>query len=74
MRLFELLEFPSSRAAAVGWEPERPDEKSLWLLPSGSDQVGDDAVRPTPGRPYGGAGQNWQAAEWIASLRSQWRL
>jgi len=35
------------------WEPERPDEKSLWLLPSGSDQVGDDAVRPTPGRPYG---------------------
>ena len=30
------------------WEPERPGTKSLWLLPSGSDQVGDSPVRPTP--------------------------
>ena len=30
------------------WEPGRPGAKSLWLLPSGSDQVGDDPVRPTP--------------------------
>jgi hypothetical protein len=27
---------------------ERPETKSLWLLPSGSDQVGDSLVRPTP--------------------------
>src|SRR5205085_2456135 len=33
-----------------GWEPERPDaENSLRLLPSGSDRVGESAVRPTPG-------------------------
>src|SRR5688500_1090068 len=31
------------------WEPERPEAKSLWLLPSGPDQVGDCSVRPTPG-------------------------
>ena len=30
------------------WEPERPETKSLWLLPSGPDQVGDSLVRPTP--------------------------
>jgi len=30
------------------WEPERPDAKSLRLLPSGSDRVGDGTVRPTP--------------------------
>src|SRR5205085_5457897 len=34
-----------------GWEPERPDaENSLRLLPSGSDRVGESAVRPTPAR------------------------
>jgi len=36
-----------------GWEPGRPAAKSLWLLPSGPDQVRDDYVRPTPGRAYG---------------------
>ena len=36
------------RAKAGRWEPERPETKSLWLLPSGSDQVGDSLVRPTP--------------------------
>jgi len=30
------------------WEPERPEAISLWLLPSGPDQVGDYLVRPTP--------------------------
>jgi len=54
---------------AVRWEPERPDEKSLWLLPSGSDQVGDDAVRPTPRRPYGETCPLWQASAWIAAKR-----
>ncbi len=39
------------------WEPERPEAKSLWLLPSGSDQVGDDHVRPTPARHMAEAGQ-----------------
>ena len=41
------------RAGQVGaerWEPERPGAKSLWLLPSGSDQVGEDPARPTPAR------------------------
>jgi hypothetical protein len=46
--------------AQTRWEPERPDEKSLWLLPSGPDQVGDDAVRPTPGRADKGEGPGWQ--------------
>ena len=32
------------------WEPERPDTKSLRLLPSGPDRVGDGIVRPTPAR------------------------
>ena len=36
------------RAKGWRWEPERPETKSLWLLPSGSDQVGDSLVRPTP--------------------------
>ena len=36
---------------AVG--AERPGTKSLWLLPSGSDQVGDSPVRPTPGAHMG---------------------
>ena len=40
------------RVHAARWEPERPAAKSLWLLPSGSDQVGDDHVRPTPGAAY----------------------
>ncbi len=39
-----------------GWEPERPAAKSLRLLPSGPDRVGDDYVRPTPDRAYGEAG------------------
>src|SRR3546814_7165088 len=30
------------------WEPERPGAKSLRLLPSGPDRIGDDSVRPTP--------------------------
>lgn len=37
-------------ALAARWEPGRPAAKSLWLLPSGPDQVGDDHVRPTPAR------------------------
>ena len=40
---------------ASGWEPERPEAKSLWLLPSGPDQVGDSLVRPTPGAHMGNA-------------------
>ena len=36
------------RAKGWRWEPERPETKSLWLLPSGPDQVGDSLVRPTP--------------------------
>ena len=38
------------------WEPERPVAKSLWLLPSGPDQVGDDHVRPTPAAHMPGSG------------------
>jgi len=34
---------------------ERPETKSLWLLPSGPDQVGDSLVRPTPGAHMGQA-------------------
>ena len=37
-------------ACAAWWEPERPGTKSLWLLPSGPDQVGDSPVRPAPAR------------------------
>jgi hypothetical protein len=37
----------------AGWEPERPGTKSLRLLPSGSDRVGDGTVRPTPGAHMG---------------------
>ena len=33
---------------AARWEPERPGAKSLRLLPSGPDRVGDNSVRPTP--------------------------
>src|SRR5687768_13853454 len=39
---------PRTGCALRWWEPERPGTKSLWLLPSGSDQVGDSTVRPTP--------------------------
>ena len=38
------------------WEPGRPVAESLWLLPSGSDQVGDDHVRPTPAAHMAGSG------------------
>jgi hypothetical protein len=66
----ETVDLADSRGAAslanVG--AGRPDEKSLWLLPSGSDQVGDDAARPTPGRPYGEGSTIWQAPAWM--LRS----
>ena len=41
---------------ASRWEPERPEAISLWLLPSGPDQVGDGLVRPTPGAHMGKAG------------------
>src|SRR3954453_22497026 len=34
----------------------RPGTKSLWLLPSGSDQVGDSAVRRLPGGHMGERG------------------
>jgi hypothetical protein len=34
----------------------------LWLLPSGSDQVGEGTVRPTPGAAYGDMGGNWQGS------------
>ncbi len=37
----------------LGWEPERPAANSLRLLPSGSDRVGEDDVRPTPVAAYG---------------------
>src|SRR3546814_12787934 len=33
--------------------PERPAANSLWLLPSGPDQVGEYYVRPTPVRHMG---------------------
>jgi len=46
------LALPVAAGVCLGgisrWEPERPGAKSLWLLPSGPDQVGDNAVRPTP--------------------------
>lgn len=35
------------------WKPERPAANSLWLLPSGPDQVGENYVRPTSGPAYG---------------------
>ena len=38
----------AGNVGAERWEPERPGAKSLWLLPSGSDQVGEDPARPTP--------------------------
>ena len=50
-----------SRGDGQRWKPERPVAKSLWLLPSGPDQVGDDHVRPTSARVYGGAGPSDQA-------------
>ena len=34
-------------------EPGDPQRISLWLLPSGPDQVGDGYVRPTPDARYG---------------------
>jgi hypothetical protein len=37
------------------WEPERPEAKSLWLLPSGPDQIGDGLARPTPAAHMGAA-------------------
>src|SRR3569623_1190160 len=43
--------------ANCAWrEPERPAANSLRLLPSGSDRVGDDHVRPTPARHMAGPG------------------
>ena len=53
-----------SVAVVAKWEPERPVAKSLWLLPSGSDQVGDDHARPTPGRAYGGRLADVQDGPW----------
>src|SRR3569623_3480925 len=46
----------SPLANCAWWEPERPAAKSLRLLPSGSDRVGDDHVRPTPARHMAGPG------------------
>ena len=46
------------------WKPERPGANSLWLLPSGPDQVGESTVRPTSGYAYasGFATQQYQIA------------
>ena len=46
----------ASAVRAARWEPERPGAKSLWLLPSGPDQVGDDPVRQTPTAHMAGSG------------------
>ncbi len=49
---------PRSPQLACGsrWEPGRPVAKSLWLLPSDPDQVGDDHARPTPEAHMGESG------------------
>ena len=51
----------ASDVRAARWEPERPVAKSLWLLPSGPDQVGDDHARPTPARPMAEPGGSIKA-------------
>ncbi len=40
-----------ARVRKVG--AERPGANSLWLLPSGPDQIGECTVRPTPTGAYG---------------------
>src|SRR4051812_33886029 len=50
------------------WEPERPVAKSLWLLPSGPDQVGDDHVRPTPAAHMAGPGGGFKRLPTRADL------
>src|SRR6185503_20640846 len=44
---------------------ERPEAISLWLLPSGPDQVGDGLVRPTPGAHMGKA---WTACKLMSLM------
>ena len=44
---------PSLRRAMLDGGSRRPGTKSLWLLPSGPDQVGDSAVRRLPSAAYG---------------------
>src|SRR6478735_8685733 len=44
----------------------RPGTKSLWLLPSGSDQVGDSAVRRLPAAHMG---QDWLSCKFVSGPR-----
>ncbi len=38
----------------------------MWLLPSGSDQVGECTVRPTPGAAYGDMRDKGQESDEVA--------
>ena len=48
--------------------------KSLWLLPSGSDQVGDDHVRPTPAAHMAGSGGGFKRLASVGYQRTRTRL
>ena len=51
----ERLGSPAEASAKAGGS-RRPGTKSLWLLPSGPDQVGDSAVRRLPAAHMGEPG------------------